>query len=57
VLTLAAAGTIYLAGRAAYAIGYSTGDPKKRQWGGFQYIGLLTLLGLTIQLGANLISS
>ena len=37
-------GTIYLLGRLAYAIGYSTGDPAKRNRGAFGYIGLFGLI-------------
>ena len=37
-----------MAGRVVYALGYSTGDPAKRNRGAFQYFGLLTLLGLSI---------
>ncbi|GAA5870452.1 hypothetical protein JCM1840_004727 [Sporobolomyces johnsonii] len=40
----AAGGAIYLLGRVAYTIGYSTGDPAKRQRGAFAYIGFLPLL-------------
>lgn len=42
----AVAGTIWLAGRVVYAVGYSTGDPAQRSKGAFQYIGLLSLLGM-----------
>lgn len=41
-------GMIWVVGRVAYAQGYATGDPKKRYRGGFQYIGLLGLLGTSI---------
>jgi glutathione S-transferase len=41
-------GTIFLLGRIAYAIGYCTGDPAKRQRGSFGYLGLLGLIGLSI---------
>ncbi|CCG82295.1 Putative uncharacterized protein [Taphrina deformans PYCC 5710] len=41
------AGAIWLAGRVVYALGYSTGDPAQRQKGVFQYIGLLSLLGMS----------
>ncbi|XP_064648894.1 glutathione S-transferase 3, mitochondrial-like isoform X3 [Lineus longissimus] len=50
----AAAGMIYLAGRVAYAIGYSSGDPSKRRRGAFGYIGILTLLGNTVSLAYHL---
>ena len=37
----ACGGVIFSAGKVAYAYGYSTGDPRKRMWGAFGYIGLL----------------
>lgn len=40
----AGAGAIYILGKFVYARGYKTGDPKKRNYGAFSYIGLLTLL-------------
>jgi glutathione S-transferase len=49
----AGAGVIYLLGRIAFACGYYTGDPDKRKWGVFGYIGLLTLLGSTISFGVH----
>jgi glutathione S-transferase len=54
---LSTAGAIWLAGRVVYAIGYSTGEPKKRAWGSFQYLGLLTLLGLNVQLAWSLLAA
>ncbi|XP_069135656.1 glutathione S-transferase 3, mitochondrial-like [Argopecten irradians] len=47
-LTSAGAGTIYQLGRIAFAKGYSTGEPEKRRWGTFGYIGLLTMLGCSV---------
>jgi len=44
----AAAGWIWIGGRIAYGIGYSTGEPKSRMKGAFGYIGLLGLLGCAI---------
>ena len=44
-----AAGWVWVAGRIVYALGYSTGDPKKRVRGAFGYLGLFTLLGCTIK--------
>jgi glutathione S-transferase len=46
--TTAAAGVVYLLGRIAYAQGYYTGDPKKRQRGFFGMLGLVTMLGTTV---------
>ncbi|GAA5856979.1 hypothetical protein JCM5353_000942 [Sporobolomyces roseus] len=40
----AAGGLIWLAGRVAYTIGYSSGEPSKRQAGVFGYIGFLPML-------------
>ena len=34
--------------RIFYALGYSTGDPKKRMQGSFGYLGILVLLGTAI---------
>ncbi|GAA5987704.1 hypothetical protein JCM5350_008076 [Sporobolomyces pararoseus] len=36
-------GLIWLAGRVAYTIGYSSGEPSKRQAGVFGYIGFLPM--------------
>jgi len=41
----AGAGAVYLASRIAFALGYYTGDPAKRRWGGFGHIAELVLLG------------
>ena len=45
------AGVLYLIGRVDYAIGYSTGDAKKRNSpiSALQYVGLLTLLVLSFK--------
>lgn len=51
----AGAGVVYLAGRVVYAIGYSSGDPNKRLFGGFMYCGLFTLLGLSTRLGLRVL--
>jgi len=44
----ACGGWVWIAGRVVYAIGYSTGEPRKRVRGAFGYLGLLTLLGCTV---------
>jgi glutathione S-transferase len=54
-LTSAAGGLIWLAGRVAYTLGYSTGDPPLRRRGGFNYIGLITLLGTAVTTGVQMI--
>jgi glutathione S-transferase len=51
----AVGGVIWLAGRVAYALGYSTGDPSLRGRGAFQYIGLVTLLGTAVTTGVQAI--
>ena len=51
----AAAGWVWIAGRVVYALGYSTGEPKKRVNGAFGYLGLLTLLGCTINTALQLV--
>jgi glutathione S-transferase len=51
----AVGGVIWLAGRVAYTLGYSTGDPSLRRRGSFQYIGLLTLLGTAVTTGVQII--
>lgn len=49
----AVGGVVCLLGRIAYAIGYSTGDPQKRVWGSFGYVGLVALLGSTLSFAAH----
>ncbi|XP_062601591.1 glutathione S-transferase 3, mitochondrial-like [Saccostrea cucullata] len=46
--TSACAGTLYYISRIAFAKGYYTGEPEKRRWGSFGYIGLITMLGCTV---------
>lgn len=49
----AGAGLLYLLGRIAFARGYYTGEPDKRKYGSFGYIGLLTLLGNTVSFACH----
>eukprot|EP01098_Paradermamoeba_levis_P007629 TRINITY_DN3164_c0_g1_i1.p1 TRINITY_DN3164_c0_g1~~TRINITY_DN3164_c0_g1_i1.p1 ORF type:complete len:163 (-),score=24.00 TRINITY_DN3164_c0_g1_i1:44-472(-) len=51
------AGVVFLAGRVAYSLGYYSGDPSKRQRGGFGYIGLITLLLCSLHFAVSLLSS
>ena len=53
----AAAGAIRLVGFVLYALGYQSGDPKKRMQGAVGYIGLLTLIAVDIELAYKLITS
>ncbi|KAL8581228.1 hypothetical protein ACOMHN_038328 [Nucella lapillus] len=49
----AGAGVMYLLSRVAYALGYYTGEPSKRQWGTWGKIGELVLLGNAISFAAH----
>jgi len=42
-------GAIWLLGRLAYFHGYSSGQPEKRQYGAFGYIGFFTMMGCAIK--------
>ncbi|CAM9803525.1 unnamed protein product, partial [Chrysoparadoxa australica] len=50
-------GGIRLAGFILYVKGYRTGDPGKRQRGAIGYIGLLGMIGLSLELAYRLITS
>ncbi|KAG0000399.1 Microsomal glutathione S-transferase 3 [Entomortierella chlamydospora] len=50
-------GLVWCAGRILYSMGYSSGDPAKRSWGGFGHIGGLGLLGLVGKMAYDLIVS
>ncbi|KAJ3046037.1 Microsomal glutathione S-transferase 3 [Rhizophlyctis rosea] len=51
----ALAGGVWVVSRLAYAKGYHTGEPGKRQYGAFGYFGLFALLGATLKTAYNLI--
>eukprot|EP00904_Undaria_pinnatifida_P000122 jgi/Undpi1/1010/HiC_scaffold_10.g04474.m1 len=53
----AAAGALRLIGFIRYVQGYQTGNPENRQKGMVGYLGLLTLLGLSIELTVSLLMS
>ncbi|XP_060592429.1 glutathione S-transferase 3, mitochondrial-like isoform X1 [Ruditapes philippinarum] len=44
----AASGALWIASRVVYALGYYTGDPERRRFGAFGYIGLLTMLVINV---------
>ncbi|KAL4233158.1 hypothetical protein ACF0H5_007843 [Mactra antiquata] len=48
-------GVLWIAARVVYAIGYYTGDPERRKYGAFGYIGLLILLGCNVILALKLL--
>ncbi|GAB1605167.1 microsomal glutathione S-transferase 3-like [Argonauta hians] len=49
-------GTVWIAGKLAYAKGYYTGDPEKRRAGALSYLGLLPLLGMTLMIAIQLVT-
>ncbi|KAE8996689.1 hypothetical protein PF010_g20168 [Phytophthora fragariae] len=51
----AAAGLVRVAGFVMYVKGYSTGDPAKRTKGNFGYLGLLVMLGLSLEAALRLL--
>ncbi|CAF0856402.1 unnamed protein product [Didymodactylos carnosus] len=48
-------GGIWIVGRLLYFHGYATGNPKNRQWGSFQYIGIFTMLGCAVKMIYDLV--
>ncbi|KAL5010622.1 hypothetical protein ScPMuIL_012927 [Solemya velum] len=51
----AVCGVIWIVSRVFYALGYYTGDPEKRKWGTFGYIGMLILLIINVKFALNLL--
>lgn len=51
----AAGGVIWCVGRIVYALGYYSGDPKKRINGSFAYIGLCAMLYCTVRLATGML--
>ncbi|KAF9432646.1 Microsomal glutathione S-transferase 3 [Entomortierella beljakovae] len=52
-----ALGLIWCLGRIAFSYGYSTGDPNKRMYGAFGFIGTFGLLGLSAKVAYEVIQS
>ncbi|CAF1344222.1 unnamed protein product [Adineta steineri] len=48
-------GAIWLIGRLVYFQGYASGQPEKRQYGAFQYIGMFAMMGCAIKTVYDLI--
>ncbi|XP_050696728.1 microsomal glutathione S-transferase 3-like isoform X3 [Eriocheir sinensis] len=48
-------GTVWCLGRIAYALGYYTGDPRKRIRGSFGYLGLFAMLYCTGRFATRLL--
>jgi hypothetical protein len=55
-VTAAALGTVYLVGRIFYALGYYQ-EAAKRMRGGFMYLGLLPLIGMSYYFAYKLVIS
>lgn len=50
-------GSVWCLGRIMYYIGYTSGQPARRQLGVFGHIGEIGLFGLTIKMAFDLITS
>lgn len=50
-------GAIWLLGRIVYFQGYSSGQPEKRQYGAFSYIGLFVMMGCAAKTIYDLVRS
>jgi len=50
-------GAIWLLGRLAYFQGYASGQPEKRRYGAFAYIGFFTMMGCAVKTIYNLVRS
>jgi len=51
----AISGSVWIASRIAYALGYYSGDPKKRMRGSFGYLGIFGMLYCTTRFATNLL--
>ncbi|KAL4426527.1 hypothetical protein ABPG77_008385 [Micractinium sp. CCAP 211/92] len=55
-ISAAVAGAVALLGRIVYFNGYSTGDPKNRQRGGFLHLGVIALMGMVARWSVELLA-
>ena len=55
-ISAAVAGAVVLFGRILYFNGYSTGDPKNRQRGGFLHLGVIALMGMVARWSVELLA-
>lgn len=55
-ISAAVAGAVALLGRIVYFNGYSTGDPKNRQRGGFLHLGVIALMGMVVRWSVELLA-
>ncbi|ETW07239.1 hypothetical protein H310_01804 [Aphanomyces invadans] len=53
----AIAGFVRVVGFVVYVIGYSTGEPGKRQYGAFGFIAFFASMGLAVEAACRLISA
>ncbi|ROT78941.1 glutathione S-transferase 3, mitochondrial [Penaeus vannamei] len=54
-IVCAVGGAIWCVARIVYALGYYTGDPKKRMGGAFGYLGLIAMLYCTVRFATGLL--
>ncbi len=55
-ISAAVAGAVAMLGRIVYFNGYSTGDPKNRQRGGFLHLGVIALMGMVARWSVELLA-